>query len=134
MSYHVLLVTQEEEGMGSRTSRPSARSVDRFVGSPFLLTIFNALIVEKEINTHDAVFPVPDQGKMRTDFRLLLLCTADLWHEETLERMERLSVLNGASHVAIVLLLVGNAAMTAFARFQMKFVSCFLSLNSWILS
>ena len=83
--------------------------------------------VEKELNTHDAAFTVSGQGGMRAVFRLLLLCTGDVWRDETLERMERLSVLNGASHVAIVLLLAGDAAMAAFARLQMKFVSCFLS-------
>lgn len=81
------------------------------------------LVIESKLDTHDAVFAIPTQGDDDVVYRLLLLSTSDATKSDTEERIERLSVLSGGAHIAIILLLVGDDAMTAFTQLQMKLVT-----------
>ncbi|KAF7559673.1 hypothetical protein G7046_g4480 [Stylonectria norvegica] len=74
---------------------------------------------EALLNTHDVAFPMRDHVGHSVVFRLLLLSTLDVDSRDARSRVERLSVLDGGKHAAIILLLSGKDAVTALNRLQM---------------
>lgn len=77
---------------------------------------------ETQLNSHDIGFPATSRGDATTVFRIILLCATEVGTQHVADRIERLSLLDGGRHVAIVVLLRGDDCMTAFAKLQMECV------------
>lgn len=80
-------------------------------------------IAEAHLDTHDVSFQVSGQAEPDATFRLLLLSTQEASLGDDSKRIERLSVVSGGRNIAIVLLLTGDDAMTAFSNLQVEYVS-----------
>ena len=78
------------------------------------------MVIEASLDGCDIFCVVKDRAGSERVFKLILLSTLEIEHPKTKERLERLSLLTGGEHVAIVLLLSGEGSLAMFGRIQVE--------------
>lgn len=78
--------------------------------------------LESSLTGHDVAFPIKDRVGLDTTFKLVLLSTLDVSSSDGKARLERLSILTGGRHAAVILLLNDEDSIMVFSQLQMEFV------------
>lgn len=73
------------------------------------------LAAESNLDTHDVAFSLGETSHHESTFRMILVSGHEGWSSQS-ERIERLRMLNGGRLMAVICLLNGDKAATAFAQ------------------
>ncbi|CEI65045.1 unnamed protein product [Fusarium venenatum] len=77
---------------------------------------------ETTLEACDITFPITASNTTTSDFKVILSSPSELQSQEGKARVERLFLMQGGEHVAVILLLDGEDSMLGFSNVQAEYV------------
>ncbi|KAM0391066.1 hypothetical protein ACHAQC_007245, partial [Fusarium culmorum] len=74
--------------------------------------------LETNLEACDITFPITTSNTITVDFKVILSSLHELQSQEGKARVERLFLMEGGEHVAVILLLDGEDSMLGFSNVQ----------------
>ncbi|KAM0299137.1 hypothetical protein HYE67_009255 [Fusarium culmorum] len=78
--------------------------------------------LETNLEACDITFPITTSNTITVDFKVILSSLHELQSQEGKARVERLFLMEGGEHVAVILLLDGEDSMLGFSNVQAEYV------------
>lgn len=79
-------------------------------------------LLESTLEACDITFPITASNTTPVDFKVILSSLSELQSEQGKARVERLFLMEGGEHVAVVLLLDGDDSILSFSNLQAEYV------------